>query len=80
MYITLHVKHQSEPRTPRQPSNAQNTTGTRIPENRAEYLTFIQKSTFTLNRPHNCLQISPKQAKHRNTIKTPKLKTEPIHL
>ena len=70
MYITLHVKHQSEPRTPRQPSNAQNTTGTRIPENRAEYLTFIQKSTFTLNRPHNCLQISPKQAKHTSTIKT----------
>ena len=41
-----------------------------IPENRDEYLTFIQKSTFTLNRPHNCLTITPKHSKHRNTVKT----------
>ena len=54
MYITLHVKHQSEPRTPRQPSNAQNTTGTRIPENRAEY----HQNTKTQNRTDTLINTS----------------------
>ena len=43
-------------KTPNNLSPAQ----TRIPENRDEYLTFLQKSTFPINRPHNCLTITPK--------------------